>query len=280
MKQENNGIPLNMVNKQGWLTALKRDRISLLTCYYPSSNALLRQRQRVITNHQLLFIEDGALAVEIGGQELQLYSGDMVWLPPGTERRYVHESASRPIKHMRLRLQLLRAQRHMTWTRDFQYRRDAWNCLPVFQLLHRQIQGHGTFQQDLSINYMQALSMCFFDLPEQVQDGFFRPQQKMHIDRHIREHLACGPRDLADIVGVTHDYFARQFKQVYQITPQAYIKQLRMQMAAQDALQLGLSSQNLAEKYCSGNASLFCRQFKQVHGCSVRQYCSRHYMDD
>ena len=234
----------------------------------------------IITNHQILFIEDGSLAVELDTQRLQLHSGDMLWLPPGTDRRYVHEEASRPIKHLRLRLQVLRSQRQVTWTQQLHYRQAAWNCLPIFQLVYHQCQRQGTYQQALSVKLLQALSLSFFELAPNLKKSFLSPQQKYAIDVFIREHLNCTPNDLATFMQLSHDYFTRQFKQAYEMTPQTYIKHMRMQLAAHDALQSALSNQALADKYCYGNASLFCRQFKQVHQCTLGQYRERMQLED
>lgn len=77
---------------------------------------------------------------------------------------------------------------------------------------------------------------------------------------------------LADICGVSPEYFRRIFKSVYGVSPREYIKQLKMERAGKLLLSGERRIAEVAMLSGYNDLSNFSRKFKQFYGVSPTEY--------
>ena len=94
-------------------------------------------------------------------------------------------------------------------------------------------------------------------------------QALQYIDTHYTGDLSI--RDVAESVGVSSDYFSRQFKQVTGIVPVEYLRRYRF-ARAMELLQAGQSVSEVALAVGFRNLCHFSREFKAQLGLTPSQY--------
>ncbi len=105
-----------------------------------------------------------------------------------------------------------------------------------------------------------------------------REGQRDRIERYVTDNLETQwitPPELAKLVTLSDDYFRRLFKATYELTPQEWLKRRRIEHAA---YLLRISPMSISEiGYALGynDLSFFGRQFREVVGCSAREYRRR-----
>jgi len=91
-----------------------------------------------------------------------------------------------------------------------------------------------------------------------------------YIDEHQREPLRRD--ELADVVNLSPRYFDAVFKQIMHLTPQDYIKRLRIQRAQELLLQTDDSIAEVALMVGYSDPFHFSRQFHALCGISLLGY--------
>lgn len=99
------------------------------------------------------------------------------------------------------------------------------------------------------------------------------------VNRYIIEHY-CSDIDvqtLADIYGTSVSYLCREFKNHYDITPIAYVNQLRMEKARRLLITTSKKVQDIAVECGFINSDYFCSTFKKYEHCTPLQYRRHHH---
>jgi len=86
------------------------------------------------------------------------------------------------------------------------------------------------------------------------------------IDQNYQNDLTS--RDIAECTGLSHDYVAKQFKNVLSMTPSEYIRRFRVAKSMELLKTTDLSAAEIAKQVGFGDISLFSRVFKQLTGVS------------
>jgi AraC-like DNA-binding protein len=84
------------------------------------------------------------------------------------------------------------------------------------------------------------------------------------------------PQQLAGVTNLSPDYFARLFKQTYGVIPRTWLVQEKMRLASVELVTTRKSITQVATELGYTDLYLFSRQFKQVCGCSPREFRLRH----
>ena len=93
----------------------------------------------------------------------------------------------------------------------------------------------------------------------------------MHfIGRHFREHLTNGT--IAQACGMSVRAFERQFREAYNCSPHAYIRQLRVRLSCQTLVFSKHSLASVAAEYGFSDQSHFTREFRLTMGMTPRTY--------
>ena len=124
------------------------------------------------------------------------------------------------------------------------------------------------------LQLMIALNRDMQHTPTQTNAVTYRFDPKMEeVTHHIREHLGedLTIDHLAGTFFLSRYYLMHRFKEVYGCTVHQYIRQKRLQWAAEQIRQ-GIPILKAAEDAGFGDYSAFLRAFRAAYGCSPREW--------
>lgn len=113
-----------------------------------------------------------------------------------------------------------------------------------------------------------------FDAQTAGKASTFTPEQRAILDQFIARHIhqRPTPHDLADQLGYSRDYFSRNFKKVYGVSPRRWIVLERVRYASAMLLETQKTITQIASDLGYKDVYLFSRQFKSVQDCSPQAY--------
>ena len=255
-----------------------------------------KQVQQSITNHdhdfyEMVYISDGYCLHGMGGRMTLLMAGDLFIIPPGKTHRYM---CNRDIKlyncmftadafgelygklaaipavnsllnpsfdgfmHAHLELQERSAVTQLLedmWQESTR-RQPGWKVL---------VTSYGT---SLLIHTSRIFQHHITDMQEKRTYMGYVTQALQYIDAHYQEELTI--HDIAEHIGVSNDYFSRQFKQVTGIAPVEYLRRYRF-ARAMELLAGGMSVTDVSHQVFR-NLCHFSREFKNQLGVTPSQY--------
>jgi AraC-like DNA-binding protein len=225
----------------------------------------------ILDCHLLVFLEAGMMIAESGDRQWQMQAGDLLWLQPGDAKRFRHPTGEPTVKQWNLRFHLARRGSVVRVSLPEPHWRGVWDVHPTLEQI-RDLYEHGHPYADLRFRaLLSVLLSTAFALPTiSDRQASLTAAQRMQLDRFVADHLHQGIRasDLAVAVGLSADYFSRLFRATYDLTPRKWLVRERMRRAATLLEQTTLSAKEVAGELGIASASLFTRQFRQVHGCT------------
>lgn len=256
-----------------------------------------KQVQQSITNHdhdfyEMVYISDGYCLHGMGGRMTLLMAGDLFIIPPGKTHRYMcnqdiklyncmftedafgemYEKLSAiptinsllnpsydGFMHAHLELQERSAVT--------QFLEDMWQEIsrkqPGWKVL---LTAYAT---SLIIHTSRIFQHHVTDMQEKRTYMGYVTQALQYIDAHYQEELTI--HDIAEHIGVSNDYFSRQFKQVTGIAPVEYLRRYRF-ARAMELLASGMSVTDVSHQVGFRNLCHFSREFKNQLGVTPSQY--------
>ena len=242
--------------------------------------------------YELVYITDGYCLHDSAGRMTLLMAGDLFIIPPGKKHRYM---CNRDIKLYNC----------MFTMEAFVHAREQFKHLPGVNMLisevqehflhtHLELQERVAFVQlldDMCAEYsgrqpgwelmlesygVSLLVKCGRIFQKHIVDGSdkrsymgYVTQALHYIDQHYQEELSI--REIADYIGVSGDYFSRQFKQVTGIAPVEYLRRYRF-ARAMELLAAGESVTDVSRQVGFRNLCHFSREFKNQLGVTPSQY--------
>jgi len=85
-----------------------------------------------------------------------------------------------------------------------------------------------------------------------------------YIEQNYKKDI--GGREIAECTGLSHDYVAKQFKNVLSMTPSEYIRRFRVAKSMELLKTTSLTAAEIAAAVGFGDISLYSRVFKQLIG--------------
>lgn len=87
-----------------------------------------------------------------------------------------------------------------------------------------------------------------------------------YIEQNYKSDI--GGREIAECTGLSHDYVAKQFKNVLSMTPSEYIRRFRVAKSMELLKTTSMTAAEIAAEVGFGDISLYSRVFKQLIGIS------------
>ncbi len=241
---------------------------------------------------ELVYISDGYCLHDMASRMTLLMAGDLFIIPPGKTHRYM---CNRDIKlyncmftaesfgplteklnlipgvnsllnpnydgfmHAHLELQERSAVTQLLedMTQEYQKRMAGWDLLLESYMTSLVVHCGRIFQHHLS------------DMQEKRTYMGYVTQALQYIDKHYQDELTI--HDIAEHIGVSNDYFSRQFKQVTGIAPVEYLRRYRF-ARAMELLAGGESVTDVSRQVGFKNLCHFSREFKNQLGVTPSQY--------
>ena len=91
-----------------------------------------------------------------------------------------------------------------------------------------------------------------------------------YIHRNYR-HTGILVSQLADMCAISDTYFRKIFKKIYNVSPQKYIMNLKLEYAYHLLVSNLYTVAEVSQKSGFSDAKYFCRVFKQCYNCSPKQ---------
>ena len=258
---------------------------------------VLKQRQESVNTHthdfyELVYIADGYCLHDTDGRMTLLMAGDIFIIPPGKKHRYM---CNRDIK-------LYNCMFRMD---AFPHARERFKALPGVNMItsevqenfihaHLELSERGALVQLLEemcgeysarqpgwelmlessgVNLLVRCGRIFqrhiVDVNDKRSYMGYVTQALKYIDQHYQEEISI--REIAEHIGVSGDYFSRQFKQVTGIAPVEYLRRFRF-ARAMELLAAGESVTEVSQKVGFRNLCHFSREFKNQLGVTPSQY--------
>jgi AraC-like DNA-binding protein len=235
----------------------------------------LRQPEQMV-----VFVESGSLGCVFNGIETVMHPGTAVWIPPGSSRSFRCITDAPSARHYNLRFSLTRDGSECIFTHEpLVVLKSAWGLHGTLQQLH-DLSHHSCRFSEERLRALLVLLFSAFFTSERHGDSHGRElsaSQRIRLDTFVVKNIASelSPAALATHMHLSLEYFSRLFRTTYGMAPRRYLKYERMRLAAHVLLESALSVKEVAAECGMTNMSLFCRQFRAVHGCTPSEYRER-----
>lgn len=263
---------------------------------------LRKGRQGTITLHghnfyELVYIQDGSCLHEKNGEATLIIGGDLLLIQPGVYHRYLAKHEDIRIYNCLFTREALgedafRELESLSGMQSFLSAGDGHNrthlSISERELVEKRMDTLESLGRDRPLGWRLALrsemTLLLVDCARiydrrMSQPGESRPyvsyvaQALRAIDAAYMNDLTVV--DLATMVGVSPDYFTRQFKRVTGITPVDYLRRYRI-ARAMELLKLGKSVSETASQVGFRSLSHFSREFKAQLGVTPQTYRKDH----
>lgn len=233
---------------------------------------------RVIPDHLIYFLESGVFEARVEDDKFRIEPERVFWLKPGVEH-FFHVPAGGAVTVNYFRFFLGQKKEPDRPPKAYDLFDPSPGLLPLF---HAMLPVNSP-QGDYEIPYLRSQLGVLFSkilgeqgLAETPGPGLKARQRKSALDfarRNLTRRFTL--QEWAAAAGLNFDYFSRQFRKRFNMTPQEWIKRERIRLACDHLLESGLSVSGIAEKLGYGDLFFFSRQFKEVMGESPAQWRAR-----
>ncbi len=225
--------------------------------------------------HILYLIEDGRIDIGALDDRHEAGPGEALGVGPGYAGPVSFSPGSR---FHEVWFGLRREGRPLYATDNLLLRRDAWRLRWCFELIADLLLAP-VAADTMTIRTAYALLLRLIAAPQDDDDAQRQlgPEQRSAILRWTRDHLCHGPEpaDLAQVVGLSHDYFSRCFTATFGCPPRRWLVDQRLRAAARTLHEDHAPVAVIAARYGFVDSAHFCRLFRRALGCTPGQWRKR-----
>ncbi len=246
---------------------------------YRKADELYECHDRRLKFQEINFVIKGSIFGSINGDRIVCKPGDVLWMQPGTPHslswpeELIYYSFSFEIKD--------REDNSCTIDQPYLY---FQNAIPL-QSIAASIAwclGHsvGYKQERIQANLLLfciQLDLLNAESKSERQGGCLTEFQQAKLYNYVQDHIQeqIIPSDLSLLLDYSHHYFARLFKNAFQLSAREWILRQKIRQAASELLSTEKRIGRIAESLGFSDAYFFSRQFKKVMGHSPKKYRER-----
>lgn len=255
-----------------------RARVQVVACAHSTTYPNWVVQQRIIAEHLVYLISDHGVEGRVAGKPVRLEPGSFMWVMPGAvhEFQLLPGKASFGVYYMKLNVSAPGELRLLRLKQDFVSCRNAQALQQWYEGLLDESRGAQAFGELRRRNLLALLFSGALRLSarSEGQGPVFDERQRRSLSAYMQEHAALrpSPSELASVLRLNPDYFARVFQRTFGLSPRAWIMRERMRVAAMRLSDSNLGVSELAYALGYKDVYLFSRQFKQVFGRSPRAF--------
>ena len=231
-------------------------------------------KDKKLAEHIIYFVVAGQFQCVIEGEKFTLKAGELCWVNPGVRFRFTYD-ASRPATVQRFRMKVCRQGESVRLKWDSRVFRDVSGSMEWARLLVAEPRPAGPFASQRLVHLAALFSIDVFT---GQRSSRFSPALSATACRQIMNHVAnlaqnrITPRELAQLVGLSPDYFTRLFRKTFGVSPKEWILQQRLRQAAGLLAESTWTISEISQRMGFSDLYLFSRQFKQEFGNSPRTW--------
>lgn len=259
-------MKIKRISPAEWLTKAGGSGISVHRCVHWTHKDSGFNKYRYMKNHLLIFVEQGRLLAELDKEIVQLNAGDILWIPPGTERRTCAEVTNISQRDYRLHFNIGSGKNEFVFPQHSPVVHKAWTLLPLFQMLSAACMNPLKYNKHFLHGICLALTSEYLSLHGIKSERAFTSKQvnQLYSFISLNTDRSISPSELAAMLKLSPDYFSRKFKNDFGISPKEFIKREKIRLIAGFLLESDLSIKETAFRFGYADVSYFCRQFKEV----------------
>ncbi|HEX3812759.1 MAG TPA: AraC family transcriptional regulator [Mycobacteriales bacterium] len=215
----------------------------------------------------------GSAAGQVQGQPVALHPGSLFWLPARTPFD-LHATGDAPPVLYRFRL----AGPADCCPSPCLVVLDAWELRSIMDSLVRELGSALEFRSERIRALLVVLfSSLFRDLDRANHLPPLSAAARARLEAYVDARSADRPTiaELADVVGLSTDYFRRRFRHTFGLAPRAWLVRRRIQQAMLRLDESDASISAIAARLGYPDVFLFSRQFKAVTGIAPTVWRAR-----
>lgn len=231
-----------------------------------------------IPEHLIYYVVRGGCCAEVVGQPMDLVAGDLCWVCPEERFRFFSARADQGTILQRFRLSVIRTGERLS----LPWRSRLFGAAEAAAERSRELVGDlpaGRYSRERRACLAALFSQEVFEPePGSLQRAGLSTDLQRRITQAVLDEVnfRLTPRDLARIVGLSADYFSRQFRQTYGLSPREWLLRQRLHHAAGLLAETDERISQLAIRLGYPDIYLFSRQFAAEYGVSPRAWRRSH----
>jgi AraC-like DNA-binding protein len=279
-------MAVRIVSDETWSRRLveRRTRFAWTHFVFLQVAPEFRIEDRVLDDHLFWFAVGGCCDGILDSKPVRMEAGSVVWIPPGERHSFWIPSKAKPLicYSMRYRVQSGSSEIRYTHGPFMQHHRVDIHTLT--EMLYQELcaSRHAARAWRPAVSIKSLLQIIFTRLLNYSGGERTAPREARRLsqaDRHklsqyVQRNRFYRPAsaDLAREMGLSTDYFSRIFRNTYGATVRRWVVEERIREAAfrltNSSDPIGAIARGLGYE----DLNLFCRQFRQIHGCSPRVF--------
>lgn len=261
------------------------DCVRVQSCIFAGPQPGFMMAEQVSRWNALLTMETGSFAYDIGGSAGVASPGDLVFCPAGVvfKRR-----ALSPVSFYHIQFELVapaEGEHPPQLPKTCVTIRDTIRLQSTFNYL-KKLQRSGlsdTPEGRAARNRLVADVLLLCDLEAMQTDSQRRPSDPLMeqaMERIRREALSGDVKlqDIAERIGIHPSRLTRRFRDIYGMTPAAYVTKLRLDEAKRLLVETNESLEEIAWRCGYESGSYFCRAFTDKVGVNPSTYRRNHWI--
>jgi AraC-like DNA-binding protein/quercetin dioxygenase-like cupin family protein len=219
----------------------------------------------------------GRVLGHIDERAIEAPAGSLIWCAAGTRFRF-HAGGSDTVQLLRIALTFQAPSSARQSAAPLRGSIVINNCYETHPLVDRLI-DEATRSDEYTTLRARGLLLEMVALVQRAHSAppaarRLTAVQRRAIENHVDHHLAGWPTlaDLADVAGLSPDYFSRVFRGEYGMSVQAWLVQQRINMAKLLLSETNQTVSEVAQQLGYSDLFYFSKQFKKVSGQSPRHY--------
>ena len=276
---------MKTVGELQWVSAMQQShtRVAVEMSGFPFHFSLPPNwdtREQRLPAHLIYFVAKGECRVTAGRRTFTLATGQLCWVCPDVKFRFFLEGG-KPAILQRFRLVATQEGRPLRLPWSARVFPDAAEAMEWARMLVEE-RPAGKFGRE-RVGALGALfSATVFASKTNASRSKGLPDAiRRRVTSHVLDHIGqrVSPGDLARLVGLSTDYFTRQFKQSFGASPREWMLRQRLRQAAGLLAETDERVSEIALRLGYPDVFLFSRQFKAEFGSSPQHWRRRHHVD-